>query len=228
MNQFYPSYFFSLENFSHKALFEGCTCVWEALPKIETYLHSLPLGKIEGDVSDKSYLVNPELITIGKGSVVEPGAYIKGPCVLGENCVVRHGAYLRGNVLAGDGCVIGHDTEVKNSVFFNGAQAAHFAYVGDSLLGENCNLGAGTKLANLKLDHQQISIRTSEGEVETGLRKFGAIIGDGAQTGCNSVTNPGTLLGKRVRCYACMNVGGFVPSNHIVKNDTKRVTVEIR
>jgi len=223
MKAFHYSEFFDLTRCSVKKLFETTTYVWEVIGSIEPYLQSLDLGKIEGEVSANAYLVNPESITIGKGTVVEPGAYVKGPCVIGENCVIRHGAYIRGNVLVENYCVIGHDTEVKNALFLEGAQAGHFAYVGDSLLGKKSNLGAGTKLANLRLNHENIIIRYQDGQIETGLRKFGAIIGDNAQTGCNVVTNPGTLLGKGVQCYACLNVGGFVPANHVVKNSVKPI-----
>lgn len=226
MHNFEPSYFFDLSGFKHKALFKG-NFVWDALKEITGYLKAFSLGQIDGDVSPQAYLINPEKITIGKGSVVEPGAYIKGPCIIGENCVVRHGAYIRGNFIAGDKCVIGHDTEVKNAIFLNGAQAAHFAYIGDSILGNQCNLGAGTKLANLKLAHDTVFIHHEGKNIDTGLRKFGAVIGDKAQTGCNVVTNPGTLLGPLVRCYPCLNVGGFVPSSSIVKNGSATITVSL-
>lgn len=172
-------------------------------------------------------MANPENISIGKGTVLEPGVYIKGPCIIGENCTIRHGAYIRGNLITGNGCVIGHDTEIKNSVMLNHAQAAHFAYLGDSILGNRVNLGAGTKCANLKLDHKNIAVRFGERLIETGLKKFGAIIGDDSQTGCNSVTNPGTLFGKQVFCYPCLNVGGFVASKQLIRPSNKVVISSI-
>lgn len=221
MDHFQTDYFFDLSHFKHKELFKETRFVWNALKEISPYLESYPLGVIEGEVSPHAFLVNPEKIFIGKGSVVEPGAYIKGPCIIGENCMVRHGAYIRGDFIAGDRCVIGHDTEVKHSIFLNGAQAPHFAYVGDSILGNKCNLGAGTKLANLKLSHGQVVVHFNEEHVDSGLRKFGAVIGDHAQTGCNTVTNPGTLLGPYATCYPCLNIGGFIPARHIVKNHFK-------
>ena len=144
----------------------------------------------------RSFLINPELISIGKGTVIEPGAYIKGPCIIGENCTVRHGAYIRGDFIAGNNCVIGHDTEVKNCVMLNDARAGHFAYLGDTVVGNDVNLGAGTKCANLKLDGRPIIVHCEGTRIATGVKKFGAILGDGAQTGCNTVTNPGTLLEK--------------------------------
>lgn len=221
MNQFQPEYFFDLSAFAHAELFQGCLYVWEVLSRIQAYLKKIPLGKIEVDVPQGTYLINPELISIGKGTVLEPGAYIKGPCLIGENCQVRHGAYIRGNFIAGNGCVIGHDTEIKNSILLNKAQAAHFAYLGDSILGNRVNLGAGTKCANLKLDHKNITIRFEDQTIDTGLKKFGAIIGDDCQLGCNSVTNPGTLFGKQVFCYPCVNVGGVIRSKQIIRPTQK-------
>ncbi len=221
MDHFQADYFFDLSHFKHKELFKEERFVWNALKEISEYLKSYPLGNIEGDVSSKAFLIHPEKISIGKGSVVEAGAYIKGPCLIGENCVVRHGAYIRGDCITGNGCVIGHDTEVKNAIFLDHAQAAHFAYVGDSILGNHCNLGAGTKLANLKLAHDNVIIYFNDEKVDSGLRKFGAIIGDKAQIGCNAVTNPGTLFGPSSYCHPCLNVGGFIPSQHVVKNNFK-------
>jgi bifunctional UDP-N-acetylglucosamine pyrophosphorylase / glucosamine-1-phosphate N-acetyltransferase len=137
-----------------------------------------------------------ERIDIGEGALVEGGATIKSPTIIGERTEVRQGAYIRGYCLTGKSCVIGHTTEVKHSIFLNDAKAGHFAYLGDSILGRDANLGAGTKFANLKFLGGNVSIRTEEGMVDTGRRKFGAILGDEAQTGCNSVTNPGTIIGK--------------------------------
>ncbi|HIQ37703.1 MAG TPA: hypothetical protein EYH36_06885 [Desulfocapsa sulfexigens] len=135
-------------------------------------------------------------IDIGEGAFVEGGALIKSPAIIGDYTEVRQGAYLRGYCLAGKRCVLGHTTEIKHSIFLNDAKAGHFAYLGDSILGQDANLGAGTKFANLKFLGGNVSIRTKDGLVDTGRRKFGAILGDGAQTGCNSVTNPGTIIGK--------------------------------
>lgn len=227
MNNLSPEYFFDLSQFRHADLFIGCNYVWEALSRIKTYLQKLPLGKIEVEVPPGIFLANPELISIGKGTVIEPGVYIKGPCFIGENCSVRHGAYIRGDFIAGNGCVIGHGTEVKNVMMLDNAQAAHFAYLGDTILGNRVNLGAGTKCANLKLDHKNITIHFGEQLMEMGLKKFGAIIGDDSQIGCNSVTNPGTLLGKHVFCYPCINVGGFVPSKQLVRPSNKIIITPI-
>lgn len=213
--------FFDLNHFQHAALFKSEEYVWKALSEIETYLKAYPLGKIEVDVPEGVFLIDAHLISIGKGSKIEPGAYIKGPCILGEDCIIRHGAYIRGNLIAGDQCVIGHDTEVKSVIMFNKAVAAHFAYLGNSILGNGVNLGAGTKCANLKLDHQEIVLNVAGEMIRTGLRKFGAIIGDNCQTGCNSVLNPGTLMGKNSVCYPCVNFGGYVPANSLIKNQTE-------
>ena len=215
------SYFFDLSSFPFKELFDGLTYPWEALARLNPFLKNQTLGKIEAEISPHAYLVNPELISIGKGSVIEPGAYIQGPCLIGENCSIRHGAYIRGQVIAGNGCVIGHASEIKNSIFLNNVHAAHFAYVGDSILGNHVNLGAGTRCANLKLDGASITVSYHDERLETGLRKLGAIIGDHSQTGCNAVTNPGTIMGRGVLCYPCLNVGGFIPTRSIIRWEGK-------
>lgn len=222
MKNLTPDYFFDLSKFKHKQLFEDSPLVFHVLSKIENYL-SGHVFKIEVDVPLGVILVNEESISIGKGTVLEPGAYIKGPCIIGKNCTVRHGAYIRGNFISGDGCVIGHDTEVKNTIMLDGAHAAHFAYLGDTILGNGVNLGAGTKCANLKLDGKEIAVVFEGNLILTGLRKLGAIIGDGCQLGCNSVTNPGTFLGKNVKSYPCTNFGGFIDSNSLIKPNTKNI-----
>ena len=136
-------------------------------------------------------------ITIGRGSLIEGGATIKAPTIIGDCTEVRQGAYIRGYCLFGDRCVVGHATEVKHSIFLNDAKAGHFAYLGDSILGNNANLGAGTKFANLKFTPGNVKILYQKKLIDTGMRKFGAILGDNAQTGCNSVTNPGTIIGRK-------------------------------
>ena len=135
-------------------------------------------------------------ITLGEGVLVESGAMIKSPAIIGDRTEIRQGAYLRGYCLVGERCVVGHTTEVKHSIFLNDAKAGHFNYLGDSILGANANLGAGTKFANLRFLPGNVQVKTSDGSIDSGLRKFGAILGDRAQTGCNSVTNPGTVLGS--------------------------------
>jgi bifunctional N-acetylglucosamine-1-phosphate-uridyltransferase/glucosamine-1-phosphate-acetyltransferase GlmU-like protein len=134
-------------------------------------------------------------IQLGRGVLIESGALIKEPAILGDQSEIRQGAYLRGYCLVGKRCVVGHTTEVKHSIFLNDAKAGHFAYLGDSILGGDANLGAGTKFANLRFLPGNVQVRTENETIDSGLRKFGAILGDKAQTGCNSVTNPGTLIG---------------------------------
>lgn len=138
-----------------------------------------------------------EQIALGKGVLVESGAMIKGPAIIGDNCEIRQGAYLRKYCLAGKRCVLGHATEIKHTIFFNGAKAGHFAYLGDSILGEGANLGAGTKFANLRFLSGNVILQRDDDKINTGLKKLGAILGDHCQTGCNSVTNPGTIMGKK-------------------------------
>ncbi len=133
-------------------------------------------------------------ITIGEGVLIEAGALVKSPAIIGDQTEIRQGAYLRGNCLIGKRCVIGHATEVKHSIFLNDAKAGHFAYLGDSILGCDVNLGAGTKMANLRFLPGNIQIKTPDGPIDSELRKFGAILGDHCQTGCNSVTSPGTVM----------------------------------
>lgn len=215
-------FFFLLSAYAHAELFSDCEHVWLALKKLPRYLAGAVLGNIEVEIPAGVYLEKPELISIGKGTKIEPGAFIRGPCIIGKDCVVRHGAYIRGDFITGDKCIIGHATEVKSSIFLNEVHAAHFAYVGDSILGNRVNLGAGTKCANLKLDNSPVAIHLEgKPKIATGMRKLGAIIGDDSQLGCNSVTNPGTLLGQKVFCYPCLNIGGVIPSYRVVKSSEK-------
>ena len=165
--------------------------------------------KLEGAavILPGSYLFDDEII-IGPGTIVEPGALIKGPVIIGNNSEVRQGAYVRGDCLVGNGCVVGHTTEIKGSIMLDGAKAGHFAYIGDSILGKDVNLGAGTKLANLKMIPGSIIIKTDKKRYDTGRRKLGAILGDRTETGCNSVTSPGTLIGPRSVVYPGVSVPG--------------------
>jgi NDP-sugar pyrophosphorylase family protein len=213
-----PNLFFDLSNFAHPQLFEGCESVWEALARLSDYLKQQQLGEIEVDIPEGVTIVQPETVSIGKGCRLEPGAYIHGPCIIGENSEVRQGAYIRGNFIAGRACVIGHASEVKHAIFLDGAHAAHFAYVGDSILGNDVNLGAGVKCANVRLDRQEVIVRHGRQRVGSGLRKFGAIIGDCCQIGCNTVLNPGTLLGREVSCAPCIAVGGVIPARHRISD----------
>jgi len=163
---------------------------------------------ILSEVPESAYISGA--VYIAKGVKVEPTAMITGPAYIGPGSEIRHGAYIRGQVYVGSNCVVGHATEVKGSVFLDGAKAGHFAYVGDSILGKNVNLGAGTKLANLKLTNDEVVYQSpSSGEkIGSGLRKFGALIGDDAQTGCNSVLSPGTILMPRTAVLPCVHYRG--------------------
>jgi acetyltransferase-like isoleucine patch superfamily enzyme len=162
------------------------------------------------------YLFDDKII-IGGGTVVEPGALIKGPTVVGAGTEVRQGAYMRGNCLIGSGCVVGHTTEIKGSIMLDGSKAGHFAYIGDSILGKDVNLGAGTKLANLKMIPGTIIISVDRKYHKTGRRKLGAILGDRSETGCNSVTSPGTLMEPDSIVYSGVSVpGGYYPETSYV------------
>lgn len=203
---FTPELLFDLSLFPYPDLFKKGQPAWRAIQELSLFLQSLPLGNIEAELEPGVHLVHPELISIGKGTRVESGAYIVGPCWIGQNCQIRHGAYLRGQVLVCDQAVIGHATEVKNSIFMHQAHAGHFAYVGDSILGNFVNLGAGTKCANLRFDKQIIKVEN----IETGMKKMGAILADHVQTGCNVVTNPGTVMLPHTTAIPCSFVKGVI------------------
>ncbi|MCU0589775.1 MAG: hypothetical protein MUF52_16700 [Syntrophobacteraceae bacterium] len=180
--------------------------------------------RIEGnDASDASVLYAgcvlwDEEIFIGPGVVLEPGALVKGPTLLSGSTDVRQGAYIRGKCCVGKGCVVGHTTEMKSSIMLDGAKAGHFAYIGDSILGRATNLGAGTKLANLKIGGTPVIIRVGGEKMDTGLRKLGAILGDGVEIGCNAVTNPGTLLGRNAMVLPVSSVKpGYYPPESLVR-----------
>lgn len=157
-------------------------------------------------------------VQIGGGTVVEPGALIKGPTIIGGSSEIRHGAYIRGATLIGERCIVGHATEIKNAVMLNRVTAGHFAYIGDSMLGSDVNLGAGTKLANLSIIKSPVNLRIDGAVHRTGLKKFGAILGDKCETSCNSVTSPGTLLGKKSIVVPNATVpNGYHPPKSIIR-----------
>ncbi len=170
-------------------------------------------------------MVNPEQISIGEGTIIEPGAYIRGPCIIGKNCQIRHGAYIRGNVIIGDHCVVGHATELKHSILLDHAHAAHFAFVGDSILGNGVNLGAGVRCANLRLDGAPVCVQYGEESFSTGMRKLGAVIGDEAQIGCNVVLNPGTCFGKESRCFPGLTVSGYIEGSKCLRPKQKNSVI---
>ena len=206
---------FDLTQTEHAAVFDGCNYAWEALKKIEPYLAKVPRQNPPPRFSGASI---GDRVIIGEGTVVEPGALIKGPAIIGKNCQIRHNAYLRENVIIGDGCVVGNSSELKNSLLFNGAQAPHFNYIGDSILGHRAHLGAGVKISNYKLFAGNIEVEVDGVPFDTGLRKFGALLGDGAEAGCNAVLNPGSILGRGAVVYPNVFWRGILPANMIAKN----------
>jgi UDP-N-acetylglucosamine diphosphorylase / glucose-1-phosphate thymidylyltransferase / UDP-N-acetylgalactosamine diphosphorylase / glucosamine-1-phosphate N-acetyltransferase / galactosamine-1-phosphate N-acetyltransferase len=215
---------FCLEEYDHAKHFQNDIFPWDALKSLKEYILSYQnLGTIEVDIPSSAHLENEHLITIKKGSVIESGAFIKGPCIIGHNCSIRKSAYIRGNVITGDNCVIGHGTEIKNSIMLNNACAAHFSYVGDSIIGNRVNLGAGTVLSNLRLDKKEIVIFINGMKIKTNLTKLGAIISDDVQIGCNTVLNPGTCINENSFIYANMNIGGYIPSYSVVKPKEKPI-----
>ena len=213
---FEPADLFDLSQTEHAAIFDGGKFAWDALKKIEAYLvaHLKPelCNKCEG----RAFI--SENVFIGEGTVVEDGAMIKGPAIIGKNCKIRHSAYIRENVIIGDGCVVGNSSELKNSLLFNGAQAPHYNYIGDSILGHKAHLGAGVKISNYKLFPVNIEVELDGAPFDTGLRKFGALLGDGAEIGCNAVLNPGSIIGRGAVIYPNVFWRGILPANMIAKN----------
>lgn len=205
-------YFECLEEPFWKELLGKDSTVLEAIKKISCYLENLSLGKIEVLVPEGVFLESRESIAVGEGTVIEPGAYVRGPVWIGKGCQIRSGAYIRGNVILGDGAIVGHGTEVKESILFPRAHAAHFNYVGNSILGADTNLGAGAVCANFRLDKGEIAVDVEGQKVFTGSTKFGVILGDRSQVGCNSVMSPGTLIGKDVKCPSTITIRGSIPS----------------
>ena len=206
---------FDLAQTEHAVLFEGCNRAWEALKNIEPYLAKVtrqnPPKRFPGaTIGDR--------VIIGEGTVVEPGALIKGPAIIGKNCQIRHNAYIRENVIIGDNCVVGNASELKNSMLFNNVQAPHYNYIGDSILGHKAHLGAGVKISNIKLLPGNVSVELDGVMQDTGLRKFGALLGDGAEVGCNAVLNPGSILGRNTTVYPNVFWRGILPANNIAKN----------
>jgi NDP-sugar pyrophosphorylase family protein len=210
-----PEHYFDLSKFAHRELFDGVKFVWEVIPRISDYLRNIVKPEIRGTVMEGAFVDGQ--VFIDEGTVVEPGAVVFGPAYIGKNCVVRSGAYVRGDVLVGDGAVLGHASEFKNCVIMDGAQCPHFNYVGDSVLGFKSHLAAGVIVSNLKITRDEIVVKLDGIEYRTGLRKFGAIIGDEAEIGCNAVINPGTLIGKRVLAYPLTSLRGYYPPNSVIK-----------
>ena len=224
----HPSDFFDIQDEETAVFFEDCTYVWEAISKIKDHVTRL-VGEeqtILGDVMDGAY-ISDRPIYIGEGARIEPGAYVHGPAYIAPGAVVRHGAFVRENVIMLPGAILGHASEAKNALFLKNAHAPHFNYVGDSIMGQNVNLGAGTKLSNLGINSQKnpetgkrptVNLMVDGVNYDTGLAKIGAIIGDGTQTGCNSVLNPGCMVGPRSLVYANLSLRkGYYPPDSIHK-----------
>ena len=210
---------YNLEETIAKDLFEGVTYPWEVLPKIGAFI--LELGNT---LDPKEYEKRGEDVWVAKSAKVFDSAYIHGPAIIGKNAEVRHCAFIRGNAIVGEGAVVGNSTELKNVVLFNKVQVPHYNYVGDSVLGYKAHMGAGSITSNVKSDKKLVKVHTPEGDIETGLKKFGAMIGDEVEVGCGSVLNPGTVIGKNSNIYPLSSVRKFVPANSIYKNQGEVVT----
>lgn len=213
---FKPADLFDLTQTEHAGLFEGCEYAWAALSQIQNYLAVHLRPGLHNRCSGVAYI--GEQVFIGQGTIVEDGAMIKGPAIIGRNCEIRHNAYIRENVIIGDNCIVGNACEVKNSILFNHAVAPHFNYVGDSILGFKAHLGAGVKISNFKLVPGNIMVAVDGKTLDTGLRKFGALLGDHAEVGCNAVLNPGSVIGRSAVVYPNVNWRGVLGANKIAKN----------
>ncbi|MEO1288450.1 MAG: glucose-1-phosphate thymidylyltransferase [Chloroflexota bacterium] len=232
-----PHDFFDFDQTAHTALFDNTEYVWQAIDNISGYIHDL----LAGDYAPNSEQieVHPTVVIegdvhIGEGTTIAPHCYIQGPTVIGNHCEIRQGAFIRSDVLVADKAIVGHASEVKHSVLLENAHAPHFAYVGDSILGRNVNLGAGTKLSNLPVNStkdpatgKRSTIHlTIDGTVyDTELAKFGVIFGDDVQTGCNAVMNPGCVVGRDTWIYPLVSLSkGYYPPHSLVK---LRQTVQV-
>lgn len=194
------------------ALFDGATYPWEVLPKISAFIRELG-----ATLSEEEYEKRGEDIWVAKSAVVAPTAYLHGPLIIGKNAEVRHCAFIRGSAIVGEGAVVGNSTELKNVILFNKVQVPHYNYVGDSILGYRSHMGAGAITSNVKSDKTLVVVKDGERRYETGLKKFGAILGDGVEVGCGSVLNPGTVIGPRSRIYPLSSVREAVPADSIYK-----------
>ena len=213
---FKPADLFDLSQTAHAGIFDGCEYAWDAIKKLQVYLEANLRPGLYHRCEGVACIA--KRVFIGEGTVVEDGAMIKGPAIIGRNCQIRHNAYIREHVIIGDGCVVGNSSEVKNSLLFNEASAPHFNYIGDSILGYRAHLGAGVKISNVKLVSENVTVDMNGVPFDTGLRKFGALLGDQTDIGCNAVLNPGSILGRGSILYANTNWRGILPANMIVKN----------
>ena len=201
-----------------KELLESKTYPWEVLPCISQFI-----VKLGNTLSEEEYDKKGENVWIAKSAKVAPTAYINGPAIIGKNAEVRHCAFIRGNALVGEGAVVGNSTELKNVILFDKVQVPHYNYVGDSILGYKSHMGAGSITSNVKSDKKLVVVKGKEVRLETGLKKFGAMLGDEVEVGCGSVLNPGTVVGSHTNIYPLSSVRGVVPSHSIYKNQNEVV-----
>ena len=205
--------YLDLEHTIAAELFEGRDYPWEVLPDIGDFI--LKIGpSLPSDIYEK----RGDDIWIAKSAVMFDSAYITGPCIIGPDSEVRHCAFLRGKIIVGANCVVGNSTELKNVILFDNVQVPHYNYVGDSILGYKSHMGAGSITSNVKSDKSLTTVKSSEGDVATGLKKFGAIVGDFVEVGCGSVLNPGTVVGRNTQIYPLSMVRGAIPAGSIYKN----------
>jgi len=212
---FSPSEYLDLDHTDHRSLFEKVSNAWEALPLIASYLQFRLKPAIHGKQIGRPFISNA--VYIGHGTVIEQGAMIKGPAWIGDECEIRAGCYIRENVIVGNGAVLGNSCEFKNCIVFDEAQVPHFNYVGDSILGHKAHLGAGVILSNVRLDRAEIVVRGEDDATPTGLKKFGAIVGDRAEIGCNAVLSPGSMIGRDALIYPGVQWKGVLPAKTIAK-----------
>ena len=201
-----------------KELLESVTYPWEALPKIADFII-----EIGNKLDPEKYEKKGENIWIAKSAKVAPTAYINGPAIIGEDAEIRHCAFIRGKAIVGNGAVVGNSTELKNVILFNKVQVPHYNYVGDSILGYKSHMGAGSITSNVKSDKKLVVIKNGKEQIETGIKKFGAMLGDEVEVGCGSVLNPGSVIGKNTNIYPLSSVRGVVPKNSIYKNKNEVV-----
>ncbi len=221
---FKPADLFDLAQTEHAALFEGCDYAWDVLKKLKDYVEARARPVLKNRCEGVAWV--GEKVSIGEGTVVEDGVMIKGPALIGRNCQIRHNAYIREHVIIGDDCVVGNSCELKHAFLFNHCQVPHFNYVGDSVLGYRAHLGAGVKISNVKIVPGNVTVEVEGQALDTGLRKFGALLGDYAEVGCNAVLNPGSILGRHALVYPCANWRGVLAANGIAKNKALIEVVE--
>lgn len=195
-----------------KELFDGCEYPWQVLAKIKD-----GIVRIGNTLNLDEYDKIGEDVWIAKSAKVAPTAFIGGPAIIGKDTEVRHCAFIRGAAIVGDNCVVGNSVELKNVIMFNNVHVPHYNYVGDSILGFKSHMGAGSITSNLKSDETLVVVKNGDEKIETGLKKFGAMIGDHVEVGCNSVLNPGTVIGKNTNIYPLSSVRGVIKANSIYK-----------